>query len=182
MASTGGDRRTVSARASAPRGSARRWTKDRQLAFAATLAVCLNVTRAAEAVGMSPRSAYLLKQRDAGFARAWAEALDLGYSDLEFEMLRQSVQGSERTETVRDGGSGDIKQIKVVRSFPHGLAIRLLQAHREEVVAFRLAQMERQDDEAVMARVQAHMDLVRERLLEPAVVERIGEAERADDR
>ncbi len=104
------------------------------------LGTCLNVRRAVDAVGLSCSAAYQLKRRDPEFARGWAEALDEGYTNLEFEMLRQSIEGCERTETVKESPDGPVKQVKIIHSYPHNVAMRLLQAHREEVLAFRHAE------------------------------------------
>jgi hypothetical protein len=141
-----------------------RWTQRRSERFLEELGRSLNVRHSAARIGMSVSSAYRRKQRDPAFARAWAEALDMAYAELEMELLRQSLEGSVRTEEVRDG-DGVLKQVKTVRSYPHGLAVRLLMAHREEVLAFRLASAQRQGEADVGARVRAHMDLVRARIL-----------------
>lgn len=48
------------------------WTRIRRNAFLDALAKTGNVTAAADAVGMSPQTAYRLRARDPAFARAWA--------------------------------------------------------------------------------------------------------------
>jgi hypothetical protein len=60
---------------------------------------------------------------------------------------------------------GAVRQIKITHSYPHMIAIRLLQAHREEVQAFRAAGAQRDGYEVVAARVRTHMELVRARLM-----------------
>lgn len=50
------------------------WTPPRRQAFLDGLGAGLDVTRACARVGLSRRSAYNLRARDAGFARAWGEA------------------------------------------------------------------------------------------------------------
>lgn len=59
------------------------WTPDRQRRFIQALAECGVVTAAADAVGMSAKSAYALRRRagpDHGFVRAWDDALASGSS------------------------------------------------------------------------------------------------------
>jgi hypothetical protein len=50
------------------------WTPDRQRRFLDCLRDGLDVRRAAARVGMSRRSVYHLRRRDAGFSRAWDAA------------------------------------------------------------------------------------------------------------
>lgn len=153
------------------------WPDARRKAFLEGLEAHLNVTLAAAEAGVTPRAAYRLKAQDGAFAREWAAALDVGYAELELLLLRQSIYGSDRTETVRDGASGAIKQTKTVHCAPHGLAVRLLFAHRAEVQAFRLAEATHgQSEEEMIAQVKAQMDLVRKRLLA------LGEVGWAEDR
>ncbi|MBO9574489.1 MAG: hypothetical protein J7494_02010 [Sphingobium sp.] len=140
------------------------WTNDKRQIFLTMLSTCLNVRRAVESVGLSYSSAYQLKRRDREFARDWAEALDQGYDNLELEMMRQAIEGCERTETVQETLDGPVTQVRIVRSHPHGMALRLLQAHRVEVQIHRRAQDELDSDEDIAARVRAHMDIVRGRL------------------
>lgn len=157
------------------------WTGDKRKLFLAMLGTCLNVRRAAGAVGLSCSAAYQLKRRDPDFARGWAEALDEGYANLELEMLRQAIEGWERTETTRETPDGPIRHVKIIHSYPHNVAMRLLQAHREEVLAFRHAEAERREDEDVGARVRAHMDMVRGRLIAQGIVQDDEEAMDAHD-
>ncbi len=146
------------------RSAPRRWTKTRQKKFLAELARSLNVAESARQVGMTAASAYDRKRRDTSFAEAWREALDRGYGDLELALLRQAVQGCERTETVHDAKDGSVRQIKTVRSYPQAMAVRLLLAHRAEVAAYRQAKDPSDDTEdTVLARVRAEMMALRER-------------------
>ena len=50
------------------------WTPPRRQAFLDALAAGLDVGRACARAGLSRRSAYNLRAREAGFARAWGEA------------------------------------------------------------------------------------------------------------
>jgi hypothetical protein len=51
------------------------WTETKAVTFIVTLAASRSVTLAAERAGMSRKSAYSLKRRDASFAAAWATAV-----------------------------------------------------------------------------------------------------------
>ncbi|MET0248554.1 MAG: hypothetical protein ABW164_02370, partial [Sphingobium sp.] len=66
----------------------RGWTAARRARFLTVLAQTCNVTEAVRAAGKDLGSAYYLKKIDPGFARAWAEALSIGYDELETLMLR----------------------------------------------------------------------------------------------
>lgn len=51
------------------------WTETKAVTFIVTLAASQSVTLAAARAGMSRKSAYALKRRDAGFAAAWNVAV-----------------------------------------------------------------------------------------------------------
>lgn len=142
-----------------------RWSKARTDRFLEMLAATTNVSEAARAAEMTASSAYERKRRDKAFAAAWAEALEIGFAELEMLLLRQALTGSERTETVTDSDSGKVKQIRTVHSYPVAVAMRLLIAHREEVERYRSA---RGVDPAVASeaaeRVRAELKRIRERL------------------
>lgn len=142
-----------------------RWSKARTDRFLEVLAATTNVSEAARAAGMTASSAYERKRRDARFAAAWAEALEIGFAELEMLLLRHALQGSERTETVTDSDSGKVKQIKTVHSYPVAVAMRLLIAHREEVERYRSARgVDPVAASDAAERVRAELKRIRERL------------------
>ncbi|KQT34675.1 hypothetical protein ASG29_00450 [Sphingomonas sp. Leaf412] len=55
--------------------------------FVDTLAATCNVRAAARAAGVTQAAVYRERQRDAGFAAAWRDALSLGYDRLELAMV-----------------------------------------------------------------------------------------------
>ena len=69
-----------------------KWTKAARTAFLEELAATANVTRSAQAAGVSDSSAYLLRRRDLAFAAAWAEALVEGYTRLELLMVQRALE------------------------------------------------------------------------------------------
>jgi hypothetical protein len=74
------------------------WTPERQRGFIAALALIGLVTWAAEAVGMSRKSAYELLKRagpDSSFARAWREAQAIGRSRGRFTAIDRALNGVE---------------------------------------------------------------------------------------
>ncbi|MBB4631866.1 hypothetical protein [Sphingosinicella soli] len=79
------------------------WTPDRQRLFLEKLAECGTVQDACRAVGMSPASAYALRQRKSGalFALGWAAALRHARERLADELLSRAMHGC--TETVERG-------------------------------------------------------------------------------
>lgn len=104
------------------------WTKARRAAFLAELAASCNVTRAHDAAGMGQRSAYVLRQRDPLFARAWQEALTLGYERLETALLQRALEvtGVLVVEAVEEGAA-------LVAPMSVEQAIKLLEQHRRSV-------------------------------------------------
>ena len=75
------------------------WTPERQRIFIAMLRRIGVVSYAAEAAGMSRKSAYALLERagpDSGFARAWEQAMAAGESAVLFAMVERALVGVEQ--------------------------------------------------------------------------------------
>jgi len=106
--------------------------------FLDTLADTSNVTRSAEAAGINPARAYLVRRVEPEFARQWRAALLEGYENLEMETLHRL-----RTGTAKDDPKFDIAN-----------AIRLLVLHRETVASQR-AERARIDEDSVIASINA---------------------------
>lgn len=141
------------------------WTAKRKARFLEVLKAGCNVREAVRAAGMSDVSAYDLRKRDPGFAAEWSGALEQGYAELEMALLRQAIHGSETTETVDDGKGLGGRRTKTVHSYPHGMALRLLLAHRAQVTAYRDAQgIDRHGSAAVRAEIQERIAATRARL------------------
>lgn len=121
----------------------RHWTEKRRQTFLARLAETANVCSSARVVGLSKQAAYDLKRRDPAFAQAWRDALEIGFSELEMALLRQALEGSEREERMEIGKERELKYVKIVRSHTFVGPLRLLMAHRDEVMAHRQARNER---------------------------------------
>lgn len=131
------------ARASGARVQQRRerrdaWTKAEERAFLATLAECCNISEAARAIGKCRQGAYDRRKRRAAFARAWDEALEQGYCEIEMALMRAALFGSESEEVVLDG-DGAVKSRKVKRAPNLSIGLRLLQHHRARVATIRAA-------------------------------------------
>ena len=88
---------TLPAFAPVPRLRARHdgWTPERQVGFIEKLADYGSVRAAANAVGMTPESAYYLRRQPEadGFARAWQAALDLGIAKVEDTAMERALNG-----------------------------------------------------------------------------------------
>lgn len=91
------------------------------------LAATANVTAAARAAGMCPQSAYNLRNRDAGFYKAWIGALTEGYERLEMLLLERAMHGLEEDVWYR----GEVVGSK--RRHSDAVALTLYRAHRETV-------------------------------------------------
>jgi hypothetical protein len=143
----------------------KRWNEKRKQTFLAKLAETANVRSSAKEVGLSKTAAYDLKQRDPVFAEAWRDALEIGFSELEMALLRRGLEGSEREERMELGKEKELKYVKTTRSFTFVGPLRLLMAHREEVMAHRQARA--QPDISSMSatdRARAWLDEIRARL------------------
>lgn len=139
------------------------WTEKRRKTFMETLAATCNVSEAARVAGMTLSSAYYQKRRDPGFAREWAQALSIGYCELEALLLRQALFGTEEEEVVLDA-EGMVKSRKVKRGHPNVVAVRLLTAHKREAVEARATGGgERPDGEDAVERLRLALEEVRRR-------------------
>lgn len=147
----------------APGKRGHRWSEATKAAFLEALSRSLNVAHAARTVGRDRSAAYQIKARDPDFARRWAEALHEAYCEVESLLLDQAINGTTRTETVKNS-DGSVRHMKIVHSYPLGIAMGLLAAHRDEVIAHRAAAGGAALDEAAIAAVKADMEQVRARL------------------
>jgi hypothetical protein len=135
--------------------------------FFEVLSKTSNVSEAVRAAGLTSGRVYEMKQRDPEFARQWMEALEQGYCELEMLLLRHTLYGAEQVETVEETSSVDTDgnkntlRVKTVRTYPHATALRLLTAHRGTVQAYRAAQGEEGDDDALRQDIYARIDALR---------------------
>jgi hypothetical protein len=72
------------------------WTEETQRLFILALSECGCVSKAARAVGMSPRSAYRLLEADGAdsFAEAWDQAIARGVERLRDEAMKRALEGA----------------------------------------------------------------------------------------
>jgi hypothetical protein len=115
------------------------WTKKEQRLFLETLAETCNASEAARVADVCRASAYRRRSADAAFARAWDEALDVGYAEIETLLMREVLFGSEVEELTLDG-EGAVKARKVKRTRNLTVALRLLTLHRERIEKRRAEQ------------------------------------------
>ncbi len=118
-----------------PRLRARRrgWSEGRQRAFIFALSRCGSVARAARAVGMSPRSAYLLLDAPGAdsFAEAWDEAIDEAIERVRADALQRALGGAF-VPVYRRG-----KVVRVEHRQCDALAIALLKGGPKEIDDYR---------------------------------------------
>lgn len=126
-----------------PRG---RWTEAKEREFLTMLSETCNVTRSAEAVGMSVRGANKRKQRNAAFRAGWLDALATAYQRLELALLDRSLNGTEKIIERSDGS------IDRMREYPNQLALSLLKMHRATVAEY-CAEPQPEEIEEVRERV-----------------------------
>lgn len=95
-----------------PTGRSDGWTPDRQRTFLDALAGGLHVEHACRVVGLSPSSAYALRQRSRGaaFALGWDAALLLQRQRIVDDLTARAVQGHVTTITRGDGSTTERHQ------------------------------------------------------------------------
>ncbi len=98
----------------------------RRETFLAELALTANVAASARAAEVAEAAIYALRRKDAGFRRAWLEALAEGYAQLELQLLERALFGTPKAAR----GAGG-------REFSERLALALLSAHRDTVMKER---------------------------------------------
>jgi hypothetical protein len=123
--------------------------------FLATLATTSNVTAAAKAAGISTQKVYETRRASAEFNRAWQVALCEGYDLLEFELLQRL-----RTGEIKPAAGAK----KGVRTYENATALRLLAAHRENVMKQRSVRTN-QDSEAIILAINAKLERIRQRAI-----------------
>jgi hypothetical protein len=121
--------------------------------FLMVLAETSNVSAAAREAGVNPSRAYKVRREEPAFRQAWYAALLEGYEHLEMETLHRLRMGVE-------AGRED-------RKFDIANALRLLMMHRETVARERALHCE-DDEEAVLAELNAKLDQMRLREAEIA--------------
>ena len=121
--------------------------------FLDTLAETSNVSEAARRAGINPSRAYKVRREETAFRLKWNAALVEGYDHLEMETLHRLRMGV-------DAGKDD-------RKFDIANALRLLTLHRETVARERALTGE-EDEESVLAELNARLDAMRGREAELA--------------
>ena len=108
------------------RHPSKRSITDTQLeTFFVTLTETCNVARSARAAGFNAASAYRRRKTDAGFRRAWAEAVREGYAKLELVLLERVIKGTPKLVKTAKGTD------RVMRDYSNSLAIALLKRHAD---------------------------------------------------
>jgi hypothetical protein len=114
------------------------WTKTRRKKFLEVLQATANVTEAARALDITTSAVYQFRNRDAGFRKEWADALETGFAELEMALMRQCRFGTEVTETVRKGAlDAEIKSTKIRHAYPLEVMMGLYKAHQASVERHR---------------------------------------------
>ncbi|TIX49390.1 hypothetical protein [Alteraurantiacibacter aquimixticola] len=122
----------------------RHWRKR----FLDALAETSNVSAAARVAEVTPSRAYKVRRTEPAFRTQWNEALLEGYEHLEMETLHRLRMGV-------DSGKED-------RKFDIANALRLLSLH-SQTVAHERAQRSQQDEDEVLAALNAKIDAMRAR-------------------
>lgn len=141
----------------------RTWSKT----FLSNLASSSNVTQSAKLAGISTQTAYEARRTNTEFQRAWFQALCEGYDHLEMETLHRLRIGELKPAAGAKKGK---------RVFDNANALRLMAAHRQTVAGLK-AEAGEEDEEDILASLDAKLEAMRQRWL--AARER--EDDQADD-
>ena len=133
----------------------RDWSAAKERKFLEVLAESCNVTLAA-AAGVSSTALYRHKRIDASFRRAWAEAVAVGFAELEMMLLRRALHGVERTIKGPDG------EPAIMTDYNDRTALALLRHHRDTAVEAEAEISTEAHDEAC-ERIMAKLQRLRER-------------------
>jgi len=104
-----------------------RWSKKLRTAFLRVLRETGNISAAARKTGVSLSTIYRKKATEPRFAREWQAALEEALDDLEAEVRRRALEGTEKP--VYYGG----KEVGTVRSYNDNLAMFLLKSRRGHI-------------------------------------------------
>lgn len=105
------------------------WTTARRATFLEVLGQTCNVTTAARAVGLQPKSARALKKRDGEFARLWAEAIEDGVERLREELLASQLDQVPSGDNPTEAELAEVQEAVPEVAFDPVTAIKVLQAH-----------------------------------------------------
>lgn len=120
--------------------------------FLAALADTSNIAAAARQANINVSTVYKARRTEPAFARLWQAALCEGYDNLEMELLARLRSG----ESIEEGAKAPS------RKFDNAAAFRLLTAHRESVARQR-ALRDEEDEETILASINAKLDSMRQR-------------------
>ena len=140
------------------------WSQDKADKFVEVLADSCNVSLAARAIGRSVSNVYIQRTKDAGFRRAWDQALAIGYAKLEMMMLERALHGVEKTVTLRNGES------RIMREYNDRVALALLRHHQGAVAQFE-EQVDEEEYREACERIIDKLGRLRERAAEEPPIE-----------
>lgn len=147
------------------RARAGQWTARTEKRFLMALEGSCNVKAACAEVGKAASSAYAHRERWPAFARAWDEALEVGYVRLEAALV-------EHAGNLFSGfGREDGDEMEPIREMTAAQAIHLLHMHKGQVkgIGRRHERIDRRDPVAVAAKLKRLLDMkLRESMTDPA--------------
>lgn len=103
------------------------WSKAQTEIFLSVLQRTGNVSAATRAARVTRSSAYEMRQRDEVFKKCWSSALEESLDDLEAELRRRAIEGTDKPVFYAGKQVGDIK------SYSDALGMFLLRSRRKNV-------------------------------------------------
>lgn len=85
-----------------------------------------NVTKAAQAIGVSRQTAHDWRAQDVQFAKAWDDAINTAMEAAEGELYRRAVEGTLKPVFYQGGECGEI------REYSDTLLMFMLKGHKPE--------------------------------------------------
>ncbi|KTE06009.1 hypothetical protein [Sphingopyxis sp. H115] len=142
------------------KASGREVPRERIDDFLARLAECCNMSRAAREAGVSKSMIYRLRTRDADFAAAWVDAIEVGYQRLELGLIEAALARVDR-RAAESATDGDVAP-PIIESMTMEQAIQLLGRYRATVRSGKVQSNRRgaarvptseETDEAILSRL-----------------------------
>ncbi len=140
----GADHCVRAARAGKPRA----WDSATKQAFLNLLMDFCSVRGALATLGMAPSGLYATRKKDKKFREAWDDALELGYTRLEAELLDRALNGQDREVISPSGEKATLREVS------NALGLALLKLHGPRVAAIRALHGTDADDDAMQAKIE----------------------------
>ncbi len=146
------------------RSAGTEWPEAGRARFLHALAMTCNVRLACTAGETSHTTAYRHRRQDAGFRRAWRQAIGEGYARLEIEMLERALIAETRVRAAIAEVESDKEALELLAKYPARAAETLYRAHRQTALEEDLAADADPDGEDALAALRERIEAIRQEI------------------